>query len=121
MIDWRTRTEDGLRLLQNRLTLGRSSAIPQARAKARTYSGAGRGRRVPLEQADLEVAGAVNHVAVGGEPAIGDPEDQLRSHHPLDLEAVDYLLHGRQHLAGEFQFAQAQRTAIAGGTQPAQE
>ena len=68
---------------------------------------------VLLEQADLQVARPVDDRAVGRQPAVGDAEHQLRAHHPLDLDAVDDLLHRRQHLAGEFHLAQAERPALA--------
>ena len=49
------------------------------------------------------------------------PSTSLRAHHALEVDAVDDLLHGRQHLAGKFDFAQAERAAAAGRAQPAEE
>src|SRR5258708_14673255 len=65
------------------------------------------------EQADLEIQRLVDHRAVRRKPAVGDAEHQFRAHHPLDFEAVDHLLHGRQHLAGKLEFAEAKRAALA--------
>ena len=73
------------------------------------------------EQADLEVDRPVDDDAVGREPAVGDAEHELGAHDPLDVDAVDDLFHGRQHLAGEFQLAQAERAAFAGRAEPAEE
>src|SRR6476661_6055693 len=66
------------------------------------------------EQSDLEIGRLVDHRAVGREPAVGDAEHQLGAHHPLDFEAIDHVLHGRQHLAGKLELAEAQRPALAG-------
>src|SRR6478609_7293869 len=76
---------------------------------------------VLLEQADLQVEGPVDHVAVGRQPAVGDAEHQLGAHHPLDFEAIDHVLHGRQHLAGKLELAEAQRPALARRAEPAKE
>src|SRR5437899_1120248 len=73
------------------------------------------------EQADLEVESLIDAGAVGREPAIGDAEHELRAHHPLDFEAIDHVLHGRQHLAGKLEFAEAERAALARRTEPAEE
>src|SRR4029078_829110 len=45
----------------------------------------------------------------------------LGAHHPLDFEAIDHVLHGRQHLAGELELAQTQRPALARRAEPAKE
>src|SRR5215212_3827757 len=73
------------------------------------------------EQADLEVESLIDDRAVGREPAIGDAEHELRAHHPLDFEAIDHVLHGRQHLAGKLEFAEAERAALARRAEPAEE
>src|SRR5262249_603051 len=48
-------------------------------------------------------------------------EHELRAHHALEVDAVDDLLHRRQHLAGELQFSEAECAALAGRAQPAEE
>src|SRR6478752_6740306 len=73
---------------------------------------------VLLEQADLQIAGAVNDSAVRREPTVGNTQHQLRSHDTLDIDTVDHLLDGRQHLARKFQFAQAERPALARCAKP---
>ena len=64
---------------------------------------------------------AIDHRAVGREPAVGDAEHQLGAHHALDVDAVDDLLDVRQHLAGELHLADAERAAAAGRAEPAEE
>src|SRR6476646_6300517 len=76
---------------------------------------------VLLEQADLQVEGPVDHVAVGRQPAVGDAEHQFGAHHALEIDAVNDLLHRRQHLAGKLEFPEAERAALAGRAQPAEE
>ena len=49
------------------------------------------------------------------------PSTSLRAHHPLDVDAVDDLLDGRQHLAGEFQLAEPERPSPARRAEPAEE
>src|ERR1700733_9614673 len=88
---------------------------------AASRSNFGRLRLHVAEQADLEVERAIDHRTVRREPAVGDAEHELRAHHPFDFDAVDDVLHGRQHLAGEFQLPHAQRAALAGRAEPAEE
>src|SRR6185295_10238298 len=84
-------------------------------------SGPGRCRhRAILDQGDLQVARPADDLAVRRHPAIRDAKYQLGAHHALDLDAVDDLLHGRQHLAGELQFTEAERPAAPRGTAPAE-
>src|SRR3984893_4168727 len=66
------------------------------------------------EQTDLEVERAIDHRTVRREPAVGDAEHELGAHHAFDVDAVDDVLHGRQHLARKFDLAHAQRAASAG-------
>src|ERR1700684_233205 len=73
------------------------------------------------EQADLEVGRAIDQRTVRREPAVGDAEHKLGAHHAFDVDAVDDVLHGRQHLAGELQLPHAQRAALAGRAEPAEE
>src|SRR5258708_26650193 len=49
------------------------------------------------EPPNLEVESLIDDRAVGREPAVGNAEHELRAHHPLDFEAIDHVLHGRQH------------------------
>src|SRR5262245_29728287 len=72
------------------------------------------------EQADLEVERAINHRAIGLQPAVGDAEHQFGAHHPLEVDAVHDLFHGWQHLARELDFTHTERTTFARGTQPAE-
>src|SRR5262245_1791777 len=73
------------------------------------------------EQADLEVHGPVDDRAIGREPAVRNPEHELRAHHALDVDAVDDLLDVGEHLAGELQLAEPERAALAGRAEPAEE
>src|SRR6185369_11556473 len=73
------------------------------------------------EQPNLEVERLVDNRAVRREPAVGDAKHELRAHHPLDFETIDYVFHGRQHLAGKLEFAEAERSALARRAEPAEE
>src|ERR1044071_479133 len=77
-----------------------------------------RGRSL-LEQADPQILGAIDNLAVHGKPPVGNAQDQLCPHHALDIDVVHNLADGRQHLAGELQFAQAQRPAAPLAAAPA--
>src|ERR1700730_13094397 len=94
-------------------------------AALRTMSGApscaARLHLVLTEQADLEIHGPVDDRAVGLEPAVGHAEYQLGSHDPLDVDAVDHLLHGGQNLAGKLDLAEPQRAALPGRAEPPEE
>src|SRR6185437_2286842 len=109
-------------------TLGPADAIPQAhgpqawrgsRATRGSCSG-GLEHLILFEQSNLEVAGAINDGAVRRQPAIGNAEHQFRAHDALEFDAVDDLLHIRQHLPGEFQLAEAQRAAFTRRAEPAE-
>src|SRR4051794_32979018 len=78
-------------------------------------------RRAVLEQAHPEVLGAIDNLAVRGKPPVGDAQDQPGAHHPLDVDVINNLAHARQHLAGELQFAETERTAAALAAAPGQE
>ena len=73
------------------------------------------------EQPDLEVERLKHHRSVSGQPAVSHAEHKFGPHHSLDVDAVHDLLHGRQHLARELDFAHAERAAFARGAEPAQE
>src|SRR5580704_12043456 len=73
------------------------------------------------EQADLEIERAINDRAVRREPAVGNAEHQLRAHHALDVDAVDDVLHRRQHLPGKLDLTHTERAALAGRAEPAEE
>src|ERR1700722_11816616 len=83
-------------------------------------SGAIRFRFYIAEQPDLEIERAVDHRAVRGEPAVGDAKHELRAHHALDIDAVDDVLHRRQHLPGKLDLAHAERASLPGRTEPAE-
>src|SRR5215467_12935275 len=72
------------------------------------------------EQTDLQVDGPVDDRSVRRQPAVGDAEYELAAHDALDVDAVDDVLDGRKHLAGEFQLAEPERAALAGRAEPAQ-
>src|SRR5689334_11509621 len=78
-------------------------------------------RLILAEQTDLEVDRLINHGAVRRQKAVGDAEHQLRAHHALEVDAVNDLLHRREHLAGKFKFAETERAAFAGRAEPAEE
>src|SRR5262245_4040960 len=82
---------------------------------------AARLHRLVAEQTDLEVHRPVDDRAIGREPAIGDAEDELGAHHPLDVDPIDDVLDGRQNLAGELELAQPERATLAGRAEPTQE
>src|ERR1700751_2253868 len=78
-------------------------------------------RFILLEEADLEIVRAIDDVAVGGKPAVGDTEDELGSHHALEVDAVDDPFNRRHHLPGELHLAGPTRSALAGRAEPAEE
>src|SRR5712691_889801 len=85
-------------------------------------SSLGRLRRlIDLEQADFKVEGAIDNFTVGREPAVGNPEHQFRAHDTFYIETINELFHGRQHLAGKFDLAGAERPPLAGRAEPAEE
>src|SRR3954453_310369 len=71
-----------------------------------------------LEQPDLQVLGAIDNVAVHGKPPVGDTKHQLCAHHALDVDVVHNLADVRQHLTGEFQFAEPQGPAAPPAADP---
>src|SRR5262245_27186706 len=77
--------------------------------------------RVLAEQADLQVHRPVDDRAVRRKPSLGDPQHELGTHDPLDVDPVDHVLDRGNHLPGELELAQSERAALAGGAQPAQE
>src|SRR5712671_3593207 len=88
---WRSR---GLRLAQN------------ARAPAGRLRAARRDRGALAEQSDLEIERPVDDLAVRREPAV--------------VDAVHDLLDGGKNLAGKLHLAHAERTPVAGRSEPAQ-
>src|SRR5262249_39966181 len=82
-----------------------ANAFPPARARTPSRSGRRLQRSDVAEQPDLEIERAVDNRSVCREPAVGDAENELRTHHPLDIDAVDQLLHRRQNLSGELHLA----------------
>src|SRR5947209_3428187 len=73
------------------------------------------------EQTDLEIHGAINDGIVCREPTVGDAQDELGPHDSFHVDAVNHLLDGWKHLAGELELAQAEGATLARGAQPAQE
>src|SRR5690348_6349165 len=70
-------------------------------------------RRALLEQPDPQVLGAIDNLAIGGKPPVGDAQPEFQAHHPLDVDIVHNLAHVRHHLAGELQVAEAERATAA--------
>src|ERR1700704_6305805 len=91
-----------------------------ARAPAGPLRAARRDRGALAEQSDLEIARPVDPLPSRREPAVGDAEHQDRAHHALDVDAVHDLLDGGKNLAGELHLAHAERTPVAGRSEPAQ-
>src|SRR5208283_3087100 len=60
-------------------------------------------------------------LAVRFEPAVGNAENQLALEYTLDVHAVDDLPHGREHLLGKLDLADAQGAAASRQTEPAEE
>src|SRR5262249_25282495 len=58
---------------------------------------------------------------VDRKPAVRNPEYEFGTHDTLDIDTVDDVLHRRQNLSGQLQFAQSQRATLAGRTEPAEE
>src|SRR6476659_6793066 len=74
-----------------------------------------------LEQPDPQILGRINGRAVGLQPAVAGAKGEFPSNHALQLDDIFELLHGRQHHAGEFDFADAECAALARCTEPTQE
>lgn len=64
--------------------------------------------------------GSINNLAVHRNLAIRDAHYQLAFDQALDIKFVDHFFACRQDFAGEFDFAAAQRTALAGIAAPAE-
>src|SRR5690606_35663961 len=79
------------------------------------------GVRLGLEQADPEVLGLVDALAVRLHPAVGDAEHELGAEDALQVDAVDHLLDGGQHLVDELDLADAERPPPTRGPEPAEE
>src|SRR5262245_58340450 len=77
-------------------------------------------RSALLEQPDLQILRAINNLAVHGKPPVGDTENQLRTHDPLDVDVVHDLPDIRQHLAGKLQLAEPQGPAPTLAPDPAE-
>src|SRR4029079_6282344 len=86
--------------------------------RSRTLRGA-RLRGFLPEQTNLQVERTIDDRAICRQPAIGDAEPQLRSHHALDFKTVDDVLHRREHLTGEFQLTETERAALPRRSEPA--
>src|SRR5437763_1513984 len=71
------------------------------------------GRGALPEQPDLQVLGAIDNLVIHGKPPVADPKHQLRTHHALHIDMVHNLAGVRQHLTGEFQFTETERTAAS--------
>src|SRR5882724_7423725 len=88
---------------------------------AARLSGPGRLRGTVLEQRDFQVAHTIDNLAVRLEPAVRDAEHEFGPHHALDVDPIDELPDGRQHLAGQLDLARADGAATAGRSGPAEE
>src|SRR6185312_1052075 len=73
------------------------------------------------KEADPQVFGLKDQIAVGLHPAVGDAERQFGPHDALDVDAVFELLDVIGDLAGEADVAAAERPAAAGRAAPAEE
>ena len=82
-------------------------------AKARSERG-----RV-LEQANLQVACAIDQTTVYQHFAICQAHNPAAVNDALEVNTIGHFLRRRQNLAGEFYFAHAQRAAFTFTTQPA--
>src|SRR5438105_541345 len=71
-----------------------------------------------LEQADPQVLGRIDGLAVGLQPAIAGAEGEFAADHPLQLDDIFELAHGRQHHSGEFDLADVQGTPTARRAEP---
>src|SRR3546814_6126369 len=80
----------------------------------------GPGRRRIGEQADADVLGLENLLAVAFDPAVGDAEIQLAADDAFEVEMELQQLGGRQHLAHELHLADRQRPAGARPAEPAE-
>src|SRR3569623_3162664 len=78
-------------------------------------------RRVLLKKSDLQIACAIDNLAIGRKPPIGHAKHELGAHHPLHVDVVLNLGDIRQHLAGEFQIAKTKRAPASGAAAPAEE
>src|SRR6185312_9773656 len=73
------------------------------------------------KEADPEVFGLKDQIAVGLHPAVGDAERQLGPHDALDVDAVFEPLDVVGDLAREADVAAPQCSAASGRTAPAEE
>src|SRR3546814_2994800 len=80
----------------------------------------GPGRRRIGEQADADVLGLENLLAVAFDPAVGDAEIQIAADDAFEVETELQQLAGRQHMAHELHLADRQRPAGARSAEPAE-
>src|SRR5277367_6585581 len=74
-----------------------------------------------LEQPDPQILRAIDNLAIGGKPAVGDAQPELHAHHALDVDVVHKLADVRQHLPGKFELAEPKCPAAAFAAAPPQE
>src|SRR6201993_4010586 len=74
-----------------------------------------------LEQPDPQVLGAIDNLAIGGKPPVGNAQPELQAHHALDVDIVHNLANVRHHLAGELEVPETERRPAALPAGPAEE
>src|SRR5512146_2897216 len=104
------------RLMTSSLAHVRMLLVPGAR-RSRT----GGSFIARLAQADSQILGGIDRIAVGFKPAVAGAKSKFPPDHPLQLDDIFQLLHGRQHHAGEFDLANAERTPLPRSPEPAEE
>src|SRR5262249_22271523 len=74
-----------------------------------------------LEQPASQLRRAIDNLAIGRKPAVGNAQPELQAHHPLDIDVVHNLAHVRHDLTGQLQFAEPERPPAALSAGPAEE
>src|SRR6476619_4044439 len=98
-----------------------SSALKMIRVPGSRRSRTGGSFFARMEQAHAQILGGIDRIAVGFKPAVAGAKGKFSPDHPLQLDDVFQLLHGRQHHAGEFDLAHAECPALARSPEPSEE
>src|SRR3990172_6084232 len=98
----------------------RQFADRSPRAASPACSSRRRGLLARLEQADAQVGGCEDHLAICFHDAVGYGELQLAQDHALQVDDVLHYAGRRRDHAREFHLADAERPALAGSPEPAE-
>src|SRR5262245_2379234 len=74
-----------------------------------------------LEEANSQILGRIDGLAIGLQPAVTGAEGKFAPDYPLELDDIFELLHGGENHSGKLHLADAKSTAPSRSAQPAKE